>query len=264
VLLPPSATWNIMFHNTEVHILATVGAIGASLAILGAVRTISDKEAWTTYGSGGTPPTWKGYARIRLLRVVSYFFPRDLSNASRLSAHLPRYLETLPRREGSRPPVTHWFLPQRQAPPHMTSQPVRNRLQALCACYAKAYPDLLRVDLSETEGRSTDAIYAKRADMPGRNPAALNRFLGDEICHVHPVDNSLHVWCSDADAKEVVEKGWGLLFPLAPMKIVNAGWVFVYAPRNEKELGVVDKIVRAGIANVTGVAVEKIHLLEYM
>jgi hypothetical protein len=253
-----------MPRDTDVLAIATIGALGTSLIVLGAFRAISDKNAWAAYGSGGTPPTWIGYARIHLLRVVSYCFPRDLSDTSRLSANSLSYLGTLPPREGPRPAITRWFLPQRQAPPHATSQPVRDRLQSLCRRYAKAYPDLLRVDLSETEGRSTEAIYVKWADMPGRNPTSRNKLLGDEICHVHPADNSLHVWCSDADAKEVVEKGWGLLFPLTPMKIINPGWIFVYAPRNDKELVVVDQIVRAGIANLTGVAVEKVDLLEYM
>jgi hypothetical protein len=246
-----------MLRNLDPRIVA-VTALGSSLLVFAAPKIISDKRAWVAYGSGGTPPTWLGYARITLLRAVSYLFPRDLSNGARISAaESPQYLGQLPGREGVRPAVTHWFLPQRQAP-HEAPPSMHERTQSLCRRYADAYPDLLRVDPSETEGRSTDAIYAKRADMPGRNPAARHWALGDEIAHGHTAEGSLHVWCSDADAKQIVEKGWGLLFPLAPMRLVPAGWVFVYAPRNDEELEIVDQIFRAGIANLTGAMVNRV------
>jgi hypothetical protein len=84
------------------------------------------------------------------------------------------------------------------------------------------------------------------------NPIAHKPFytLYKEIAHLHPQDRSLHVWLSDADAKAVVEKGWGERFAV---KFAPSGYVMVYAPRNEDEVNIVRKIVKAGAIWFAGV-----------
>jgi len=109
----------------------------------------------------------------------------------------------------------------------------------------------LEIKLSHTEGKSTDGLYA-RSDVSTLNPIADDKVLQREIAHVHPADNSLHVWLSDPDARTVIESGWGQRFPLT---FVKGGWTMVYAPRNEQELEVVERIVKAGVGWVCGVAI---------
>lgn len=116
---------------------------------------------------------------------------------------------------------------------------------------AAEHPELLEVKPSHTEGKSSDGLYCKEG-VTTRNPAAKDKILGNEIAHAHPSENSLHVWLSEADARKVIEAGWGMRFPLP---FIQPGWSMVYAPRDEEELETVKKIVRAGVAWVTGVAV---------
>ena len=70
-------------------------------------------------------------------------------------------------------------------------------------------------------------------------------------------DASLHVILSPADAATVIEKGWGERFGWAGRACISgrlkgvtapAGWVLVYSPRDEEELAVVKKIIKAGVA----------------
>jgi hypothetical protein len=82
------------------------------------------------------------------------------------------------------------------------------------------YPDTLRLSLSNAEGSTADAIYA-RPESPACNPEAQK--VGYEIAHVHPEDNSLHMLLSPADARAVVEAGWGRRF--ADPSSVPPGWV---------------------------------------
>ena len=162
----------------------------------------------------------------------------------------PSYLASdLPRREGSPPKIISRTLPQRQVPAQaVLDRAAYIRLHDLPKRYAEQYGDYLRLDKSITEGRSTDAIYARPAHRHG----AKDHILGDEIAHVHPAENSLHVWLTESDTKKVVLAGWGERFPLASLGMVDNGWTFVYAPRNMDEVAVVEEIVKAGIGHLTG------------
>jgi len=59
----------------------------------------------------------------------------------------------------------------------------------------------------------------------------------------------MHVTLHPADAKLVIEKGWAQRHPLARggwlSRFVPEGFMMVYAPRNEEEVEVVMRIVRA-------------------
>ena len=80
--------------------------------------------------------------------------------------------------------------------------------------------------------------------------------LGNELAHVHPAENSLHVWVSPPDAKEIVGKGWGERFPLSSLGMLHPSWVMVYAPRNMEEVDVIEEIIRAAIGFLTGEKVD--------
>jgi hypothetical protein len=211
-----------------------------------------DFEEWKSFGTGGTPPTWAGYWRMTKFRINRLLSGDDLRDPSSLSADGPRYLSktALKHRDGPRPTIIARTMPQRQRPEKIEPQ-ARQRLQSMMRSLAEQYPELLEVKLSMTEGRTTEAIYAK-PDLATLNPLSKDPILKGEIAHAHPKENSLHVWLSDPDARTVIEAGWGERFPL---KSVKSGWIMVYAPRNEDELDVVEEIVKAGIAWLTGVEV---------
>ncbi|KIX09763.1 uncharacterized protein Z518_00844 [Rhinocladiella mackenziei CBS 650.93] len=219
---------------------------------------LSDFYAWKSFGTGGTPPTWAGYWRMTKIRInrMLLFGKDDLTDPSPLSSSGPKYLEaeTIPARQGPRPSIMARTMPQRQVPykKGTVDAGVEARVKAMMATFAAQYPDLLDLRPSKTEGGSTDAIYAKPS-LPTLNAKAKNdKILTTEIAHAHPAEGSLHVWLGQADAKIVVEKGWGMRFPLV---FVDKGWTMVYAPRTMAEVDVVEHIVQAGIANITGVEV---------
>jgi hypothetical protein len=225
-------------------------AIGGA-AILCISWTVWDFQEWKSFGTGGTPPTWAGYWRMTRFRVDRLMSSDDLRDASPLKTEGPRYLKAgLTRREGGRPKLMSRTMPQRQRPERIDDQ-ARKRLQSMMHTLAEKHPKLLEAKLSKTEGRTTEAIYAK-PDLPKLNPQAKSPILDHEIAHAHPSENSLHVWLSDPDARTVIEAGWGERFPLP---FVNSGWTMVYAPRNVQEVELVEGIVKAGIAWITGVEV---------
>lgn len=226
--------------------------VGASaIALLGTVWVASDYQAWVAFGTGGTPPNVQGYWKMTKYRLRCALSNDDLTDASSLSSQGASYLPAqLPLRQHPRPHIMPRTLPQRQHPAPLAAD-TKTRLHLLASKYAKSHPELLTLDKSIIEGRSTDAIFARR-ELPGRKQAVEDEILGDEIAHVHPQDNSLHVWLTHADAKKVVEAGWGQRFPLSSLGICDEGFTFVYAPKSEVEVDVVEQIVKAGIANLTG------------
>ena len=190
------------------------------------------------------------------IRVYVLFAGPNLLDPSAHSTSGPSYLHApLPPRAGGRPRIMPRVMPQRQVPEPITPE-ARDRLQALVRRLAAEHPALLEQKPSHTEGKSTDGLYAKPAEeVPTLNPEAKeDKLLQREIAHAHPADNSLHVWLSGPDARKVIEAGWGQMFPL---KFVNKGWTMVYAPRNDEELEVVERIVNAGVGWVTGVDIAK-------
>ncbi|KXX73143.1 hypothetical protein MMYC01_203426 [Madurella mycetomatis] len=221
-------------------------------AILGIAWTVNDFLAWKAFGTGGTPPTWSGYIRMTKFRLNHLLTRPDLLDPSPLSPTGPSYLRSpLPARAGPRARIMPRTMPQRQVPEPIAPE-TRARLQGLVRQLAGEHPGLLESKPSHTEGRSTDGLYA-RAEVPTLNAEAReDRMLDREIAHAHPADNSLHVWLSGPDARKVIEAGWGQRFPLS---FVRSGWTMVYAPRDEREMDVVERIVKAGVAWVTGVEI---------
>lgn len=185
-------------------------------------------------------------------RVYHLLSGSDLLDPSPHSTTGPSYLGApLPPRAGPRARIMPRIMPQRQVPEPIAPE-TRARLQGLVRQLADSHPSLLERKPSHTEGKSTDGLYA-RAEVPTLNVQAReDRLLDREIAHAHPADNSLHVWLSGPDARKVIEAGWGQRFPLP---FVRSGWTMVYAPRNEAEMDVVERIVKAGVAWVTGMEI---------
>ena len=231
--------------------LATVGTLTA----LTSAWVVRDYNQWVSFGSGGTPPTPSGYWRMTKLRWRAYWLNDDMRDASKLTnAEGPSNLtRALPQREGEPPKILARTMPQRQRPEPLDSQ-VKERVHSIPKRFCAEHPDILVLDLSKTEGKSTDAIYSK-PDLPGRHPSAKDKILQNEIAHVHPAENSLHVWLSGPDAKEVVEKGWGERFPLSAMGMCHPSFIMVYAPKSMADVDVIEEIVKAGVQYVAGVKI---------
>ena len=68
------------------------------------------------------------------------------------------------------------------------------------------YSQYIETRPSKTEGGTGPAIYVK-PDVKTINPVAHKIFY--EVAHVHPAENSLHVYASPQDAKLVMKRGWG-------------------------------------------------------
>jgi Family of unknown function (DUF5519) len=179
------------------------------------------------------------------LRLHYAWTREDFSDPSPLSAKGPSYLTQLAPRSGSAPRIVARTMPQRQVPESIDAA-VRTKLNEIITTIAAESPERLEIKPSHTEGGSTDGLYARTST---NELVKGDKILKSEIAHVHPSDDSLHVWLSEADARRVVESGWGLRFPL---KFVNKGWVMVYAPRTMKEVKVCEEVVRAGVRWVCG------------
>ena len=239
-------------HATEAISKYPLATTIGGAAILSLSWTVWDFAEWKAFGTGGTPPTWAGYMKMTKFRLNRLLSSDDLRDPSPLKTDGPTYLSkgALEPRSGPRPTIISRTMPQRQRPEKIDPQ-ARARLHSMMQTLASQHPELLECRLSKTEGRTTDAIYA-RPDLPKLNPQAKSPILDHEIAHAHPAENSLHVWLSDPDARTVIEAGWGQRFPLT---FVSSGWTMVYAPRDMEEVEVVEKIVRAGIAWITGVEI---------
>lgn len=222
-----------------------------------AAWVLSDYNAWTAFGTGGTPPNWAGYWRMTKIRFNRALSSDDLRDPRALDAtkgprYLPQGFEQNARQE-PRPRIMARTMPQRQVPykDSEVDDGVLPRVSGMCASLALKHDKLVYLAPAKTEGGAADGLYA-RQELSTLNPAVKvpqNRILAGEAGHAHPADGSLHVWLSEGDARRVVEGGWGERFPLA---FVDKGWVMVYAPRTMQEADVVEEILKAAIGWVCG------------
>ena len=102
--------------------------------------------------------------------------------------------------------------------------------------------------------------------VPGARALVMHRdtqcnheafMIGREFAHIHPhPDNgSLHVKLPAADAKHVVDTGWGEDHYLVTQGMYPKGLIMVFSPRDDEELEVVKTIV----ARSHDFALGKIH-----
>src|SRR5918996_254970 len=70
--------------------------------------------------------------------------------------------------------------------------------------------------------------------------------VGREFAHPHPPpDQSLHAMLPPALADEAIQAGWAELHPVARLGLIPETAVMIYAPRDDGELEVVERLVRA-------------------
>ncbi|CAF9910837.1 MAG: hypothetical protein HETSPECPRED_010200 [Heterodermia speciosa] len=223
----------------------------------------NDYHAFLALGPGGTPSTFKGYLRVSWLRLFAHknpFIPPPL-----MPEIIPAsgYLLRLPRRFGPRPTVAG-IAPQRQRdqiPPRHIHQAMTRALHSL----ADSYPSIVGKGAScfEKYGLALFLTKDHEARNPGRTEQPDSTRLNDtceesgEFCHLHSSETSMHLTLHPSDAALVISHGWGQRHPLAGRKVhplgreifgrtlLPAGFVMVYAPTDESQIGVLMEIVRA-------------------
>ncbi|KAI4240574.1 MAG: hypothetical protein L6R40_005062 [Gallowayella cf. fulva] len=221
-----------------------------------------DYSNFLALGPGGTPSNFFGYLCISYLRLFTLkdpFTPPPPTTQTDRPAH--GFLLQLPKRPQPRPSVAG-VAPHRQTnqkPPASLYQMMRTALYDLVSNNSK----LLRSGNScfEKHGlalflclcpQCPDAQCHTELLHPG--PTHMNSTCEDtgEICHIHPSDSSMHLTLHPSDAALVISKGWGerhplagcLVFPLGK-RLLPEGFVMVYAPQDESQVGVLKEIVRA-------------------
>jgi len=142
----------------------------------------------------------------------------------------------LPRRCGERPRTT-------SSNPHtqLDQQPEDPRLRAELA---RRLFSLRGVE----ERPSAISVPGARAlwltDAAGGPPEAF--LVGREFAHLHPPpDESLHAMLPPALATEAISAGWAELHPVARLGLIPSTAVMVYAPRDQQELEVVERLIEA-------------------
>ena len=146
----------------------------------------------------------------------------------------------LPPRPGARPRTTpsnpHTQLDQQPDDPRLIDELAR-RVFALAGV------------VEEPSGISVPGARALVL-APGEPAGPPEAFLiGREFAHVHPdPDNSLHAMLPIATAEEAVAAGWAEPHPVALRGLIPRTAVMLYAPRDEAELDVIERLVRASHA----------------
>ncbi len=122
---------------------------------------------------------------------------------------------------------------------------------------------LLESKLSHYE-KHNPAIYVHPSLMSQRSPKLpkIAIVAQGEIGHIHP-DTSFHLYFNPADAKVVIEKGWGERHRLARTQPWYFGWkknlfgigpsyILLYGPRDQAELVVAKVLLYASARFMTG------------
>ncbi len=87
------------------------------------------------------------------------------------------------------------------------------------------------------------ALWLADPDATGPPEAFL---VGREFAHLHPgPDQSLHAMLPPALAEEAMRTGWAEPHPVARLGLIPETAVMLSAPRDEEELGIVERLVRA-------------------
>ncbi|MGU3432407.1 hypothetical protein ACNHUS_05270 [Actinomycetes bacterium M1A6_2h] len=202
------------------------------------VRKIVDNyRDWIDLGPGGLPANPVGWAVTTVLRP----FGRDPMTV-RGTDQARTQSWNLVSRVGTRPRIAPFPIPHRQT----TEVADHTATSAMSQVLDSAQSDpRLFMQRSHFERRG-QALYV-REEHRTVDRVKVSR---GEIAHVHAGDGSLHVVADPADARLIIERGWGELHPLAgrPLLRLPESYVLLYSPRNDDDLHHLTAIVRRVIA----------------
>lgn len=107
---------------------------------------------------------------------------------------------------------------------------------------ASSNSEPLRTGPSMIEGQSP-ALFLSSSRGPPKHAYFPKSPL--EVFHMHEAEGSIHCTLSAADARLLVEKGWGQRHGLTGKMGIPRGYLMVFAPRNDDELAVVERVAKA-------------------
>lgn len=228
-------------------------AVAIALSFPTASYAIRSYRGYLALGPGGMPYNPIGWAIQGLLQLIAKWDTRATApfrDPAKQKPYAPHgttpFLagpSPLPRRAGDRPDVPGYVAPQRQVT-QQGGEDTRERMTTFLGALAARNPGFLVIKPSGLEGVGTPALWLD----PEAEPPAYMRGTRGELAHVHP-EASSHVTVSLADAEELVRLGWAERHRLSGVAGtgIPLGYVMVYAPRDEAELGVWKAAVRAGL-----------------
>ncbi|KAG8213245.1 hypothetical protein J3R82DRAFT_11714 [Butyriboletus roseoflavus] len=227
-----------------------VRAIATAIVVAILIRWVrGNYRAFLALGKGGLPVNPLGYC-IAMMAIPfgkestsTACYDRDNDKSRWLSDP-----DSIPERSGERPILGWHSIPQRQIN-CFPSQEVKEKLVAIFVKHATANIGIVDVTISPHERVHNSMVIAE----PIPSPHEVADHALREIAHLHSqIDYSLHLVLSPQDCKLVIERGWGERHPLSGTKTLPKEYLFIYAPRDDEELGIVERILLASIAYMTG------------
>lgn len=231
---------------------ATTAAVTLGLLLPPAVRSY---QGFLALGPGGVPYNLVGWA-IQGIAGLFAIDPLDVDAVDHPPPHIrhhygdagqqsywPADEGPLPARRPPVPDIPAYTIPQRQmsdGPPDPVA--TREAMVAFLEALAAANPAALTVQPSHLEGVGTPALHG---------PAGAG--ARSEIVHVHH-EASAHLCLSLADCAQAMRQGWGQRHPLSGVRGFGlpAGYLFVYAPRDDGERAVWRRLVVAAATFAVG------------
>ncbi|EED14431.1 conserved hypothetical protein [Talaromyces stipitatus ATCC 10500] len=233
----------------------------ATAVVIAAMSTSAyrDYGVFISYGPGGPPHNALGWFMSRFLATPfgqemfnTGMYTRRMQNGENASYIILTDGGQLPRRHGERPVIGPHVVPQRQLS-QMPSANIQKDFVADFYALAGKNSHIIKVARSKAE-RQSDAMSL--VDSVPRTQEASQ--TGGEIAHIHETgDHSLHVILSPADAKQVIDAGWGQRHAFSGWrpwggifeKIVDipATYLLIYAPRTSDETQIILEIVKASM-----------------
>ncbi|KIJ57873.1 hypothetical protein HYDPIDRAFT_120246 [Hydnomerulius pinastri MD-312] len=225
-------------------------AVAAALVVSALVPwVIGNYRAFIALGKGGLPSNPIGYS----IAMIAKPFGKETTSTSCYDKDEDKSTwlqdpQSIPERRGERPRTGWHFLPHRQVD-RLPSQEAKKKLDAIFAKRAKDNTHIVELAVSPHERMHDAMVVASSVVSPHKVADHALR----EIAHIHPeIDYSLHVTLSPQDCKLVIEHGWGERHPLSGTKALPKEYLLIYAPRDDEELEVVDRIIVATIGYMTG------------
>ncbi|GAB1320989.1 hypothetical protein MFIFM68171_11199 [Madurella fahalii] len=231
-----------------------------SYALLGLLRwTNSSYGEYKELSLGGPEPTFMDWYAVVALTLFAYV---DVTKSPRVRRDEVPYrgrIFSLPVRHGRRP-IVKSVAPNRQLD-QKGSPAVFHTVENMFQSYQLLHPEHLQIKPSVLE-RDVSALFHGIGDSGQQWEERVEQWEG-EIAHVHVADGSVHVVLHPEDIKTVIEAGWGERHPLCannkhrfrfyfniirkqPLPVPE-GLVFIYAPRSEWEIEVLDVIIQSAI-----------------
>jgi hypothetical protein len=144
---------------------------------------------------------------------------------------------SLPRRAGQRPRTTPTN-PHTQLDQQPTDSGLREKLAERVFALSGVIEKPSRVSVPGARAMTL------AAGQPTGPPEAF--LIEREFAHLHPPpDQSLHAMLPPDLAREATDAGWAEQHPIARKGLIPANAVMLYAPRDEAELDVVERLIRA-------------------